>query len=46
MLQKFAAQNELRHVIGVQAKEDRSLVDYYGVSGIPQVVLVDRTGKV
>jgi thiol-disulfide isomerase/thioredoxin len=46
MLQKFAEQNGLRHSFAVQAKGDKTLLDFYGVSGIPQVVLIDRAGKV
>jgi hypothetical protein len=44
MLAKFAEQYELDHRIGVQT--DSTLSDYYAVSGIPHVVLIDRSGKI
>lgn len=39
MLAKFAEQHELHHRFAVMA--DRSLSEYYGVSGIPHVVVID-----
>lgn len=44
MLQKFAAYYHLKHRFAVQ--EDQSLSKYYGVSGIPHVVVIDQQGKV
>ena len=44
MLGHFAKHHKLKHVFGVQ--KDRATSDYYGVTGIPQVVLIDRKGKV
>ncbi len=44
MLVKFADQHQLHHVFAVQ--KDREFSDYYAVSGIPEVVLIDRAGKV
>jgi len=44
MLKQFAKHHKLKHVFAVQ--KDRSISDYYGVTGIPQVVLIDRQGKV
>jgi len=44
MLKKFAEEHNLEHVFAVQ--EDRTLSDFYAVSGIPHVVLIDREGKV
>jgi thiol-disulfide isomerase/thioredoxin len=44
MLVQFARQHKLEHVFGVQ--EDRAMSDFYGVTGIPQAVLIDRQGKV
>jgi thiol-disulfide isomerase/thioredoxin len=43
-LDKFAEQHDLHHVFGIQS--ERTLSDYYAVSGIPHVVLIDREGKV
>jgi len=44
MLERFAEHHELKHRFGIQ--EDRSLSAFYGVEGIPQVVVIDRDGKV
>lgn len=44
MLSNFAKEHDLRHAFAVQT--DRKLSAFYGVSGIPQVVLIDREGKV
>ena len=44
MLAKFADEHDLEHRFGIQ--EDRSLSEFYAVTGIPHVVLIDREGKV
>lgn len=44
MLKKFAAHHELKHRFAVQT--DRSAAEYYEVSGIPHVVVIDQAGKV
>ena len=44
MLAHFAKHHQLKHVFGIQ--KDRAISDYYGVTGIPQVVVIDRKGKV
>ncbi len=44
MLVKFAAKNDLRHRFGIQKGSDMS--DFYGVTGIPEAVVIDRAGKV
>lgn len=44
MLGQFAKHHELTHVFGVHT--DRAVSDFYGVTGIPQAVLIDRQGKV
>jgi len=44
MLEQFAKHHKLKHVFAIQ--KDRAISDFYGVSGIPQVVLIDRQGKV
>ncbi|MEX2175700.1 MAG: TlpA disulfide reductase family protein [Pirellulaceae bacterium] len=46
MLQKFAAHHNLKHHFGVQEKGNQALSKYYGVSGIPHVVILDREGKI
>jgi thiol-disulfide isomerase/thioredoxin len=43
-LEKFVAHYELRHPIAYMA--DRSLSEYYLVSGIPHMALIDRQGKI
>jgi thiol-disulfide isomerase/thioredoxin len=45
MLEKFAEQHELKHRFAVQGKES-TLDDYYAVSGIPHVVVIDQEGKI
>jgi thiol-disulfide isomerase/thioredoxin len=44
MLVKFAAQHKLSHRFGIQ--KGNTLSKYYGVTGIPQAVLIDREGTV
>ena len=44
MLAKFAEAYDLEHRFGIQ--EDRTLSEFYAVTGIPHVVLIDREGKV
>ena len=44
MLVKFAEAHDLGHRFGIQA--DRALSEFYAVTGIPHVVLIDREGKV
>ncbi len=44
MLKQFAAHHKLKHVIAVAS--DNSNGEAYGVTGIPQVVVIDRDGKV
>ena len=44
MLVKFAAQHELTHRLGIQ--KEHGLSKYYGVTGIPQVVVIDRDGVI
>lgn len=44
MLEKFGKFHKLTHRFGIQ--QDKSLSEYYGVTGIPQVVVIDREGKV
>ncbi len=44
MLVKFAEQHKLAHPFAVN--EDGSLSKFYGVAGIPHVVLIDRAGKI
>jgi thiol-disulfide isomerase/thioredoxin len=44
MLDKFAEHHELEHRFAIQ--KDDTLSEYYHVSGIPHVVLLDREGKV
>lgn len=45
MLRKFAEHHSLHHRFAVQ-KEGSTLAEYYAVSGIPHVVLIDQEGKV
>lgn len=45
MLKKFAAYYHLKHRFGIQEEGD-TLAEYYGVSGIPHVVVLDQEGKV
>lgn len=44
MLAKFAKSHDLGHRFAITA--DDSMAEYYGVSGIPHVVVIDREGKV
>lgn len=44
-LKKFADYYHLKHRFAIQ-EEGNSLSDYYGVSGIPHVVVLDKQGKV
>jgi len=45
MLKKFAAYYHLKHRFAIQEEGD-TLDEYYGVSGIPHVVVLDKEGKV
>lgn len=45
MLEQFAEEHDLHHVFAVQGEES-SLSEYYGVTGIPHAVLIDREGKI
>lgn len=44
MLKKFAAEHQLHYPFAIQ--KDTGLSEYYAVMGIPQVVVVDRAGKI
>lgn len=44
MLAKFAEQHKLTHRFGVQKTNETA--EFYGVTGIPQVVVIDREGVV
>ncbi|MFO0960559.1 MAG: redoxin family protein [Isosphaeraceae bacterium] len=44
MLMKFAEQHKLTHRFGIQKANE--MADFYGVTGIPQVVVIDREGTV
>jgi len=44
MLVEFARSHDLKHRFAIQA--DDSLSDYYGVAGIPHVVVIDQQGIV
>ena len=44
MLVEFARSHDLKHRFAIQA--DDSLSDYYGVTGIPHVVVIDQQGIV
>ena len=44
MLTKFVQYHQLHHVTAVQT--DNTLHEYYAVEGIPEVVLIDRAGKI
>lgn len=46
MLGKFAEHHSLHHRFAVQKEKDSTLSEYYAVSGIPHVVLLDQEGKV
>jgi thiol-disulfide isomerase/thioredoxin len=45
MLAKFAESHGLTHRFAVQGQES-TLDDYYGVTGIPHVVVIDQEGKI
>ena len=45
MLEKFLEHHGLKHRIAIQTK-DSKLAKFYGVTGIPHVVVIDRKGKV
>jgi peroxiredoxin len=42
MLQKFAKRHELKHSLGTLA--DAELLDFYGVTAVPQIVVIDQEG--
>ena len=44
MLGQFASHHKLKHRFAIQ--KDRTISDYYGVTGIPHVVLIDQKGKI
>lgn len=44
MLAKFAEHNNLHHRFAIQ--KGRAMSDYYAVTGIPHVVVIDREGKI
>jgi thiol-disulfide isomerase/thioredoxin len=44
MLEKFADYYHLQHRFAIQ--DGKELSDYYGVSGIPHVVVIDQLGKI
>lgn len=44
MLTKFAALHDLHHRFAIQS--DNTMSDYYAVTGIPHVVVVDQKGKI
>jgi len=44
MLGQFAAHHKLKHRFAIQ--KDRTISDYYGVTGIPHVVLIDQKGEI
>jgi len=44
MLSKFAEEHDLKHRFAIQTGNELS--EFYGVSGIPHVVVIDREGKV
>jgi thiol-disulfide isomerase/thioredoxin len=46
MLEKFAEYYQLTHRFAVTEQGNRELSEYYGVSGIPHVVVIDKEGKV
>jgi thiol-disulfide isomerase/thioredoxin len=46
MLEKFAEYYHLKHRFAVNERDNRELSEYYGVSGIPHVVVIDQQGKV
>ena len=42
MLQKFAKRHELKHSLATLA--DAELLDFYGVTTVPQIVVIDQEG--
>src|SRR6185369_13515348 len=44
MLVKFAESHELKHRFAIEA--NRSLSEFYGVTGIPHVVVIDQQGMI
>ena len=44
MLQKFAKRHELKHSLGTQ--ENAELLDFYGVTTVPQIVVIDQEGVI
>jgi hypothetical protein len=44
MLVKFAEAHKLKHRFAIQ--ESSELSDFYGVRGIPQIVVIDQQNKV
>jgi thiol-disulfide isomerase/thioredoxin len=44
MLRKFAEHHNLHHRFGLQ--KENTLSEYYGVTGIPHVVVIDQSGKI
>ena len=44
MLQKFAKRHELKHSLGTLA--DAELLDFYGVTTVPQIVIIDQEGVI
>jgi peroxiredoxin len=44
MLVHFAESYDLKHRFALES--NRSLSEYYGVTGIPHVVVIDREGKI
>lgn len=44
MLQKFAKRHELKHSLGTLA--DAELLDFYGVTAVPQIVVIDQEGVI
>ncbi|WP_254512319.1 TlpA family protein disulfide reductase [Anatilimnocola floriformis] len=44
MLVKFAESHNLKHRFAIQ--DGKSMAEYYGVNGIPHVVLIDQQGKI
>ena len=45
LVQQFADYHKLKHRLAIQPA-DSTLSKYYGVSGIPHVTVIDKTGKI
>jgi thiol-disulfide isomerase/thioredoxin len=45
MLEKFAEHHKLGHRLAIQST-DSQMAKYYGVTGIPHVVVIDKQGKI